>query len=357
MWYSANKSKADTTIILSSVKQVLIGQTTPTFQAYPLPMLSHLSLSLILPDDSTLDLTCKDEFEFDTWVCGLKALTASNCGKLLSKQQLLAHSRRFKRAVEKNKDPSFKLSSGVEEHSSSGVEENNNSLPKSVALEDCIDIATLSPKECEAKISTLFVRVRDLKMQHGTLLETGAHGAAEMEVDVGMLTGMGAAYGGLVLEEGEAEADDMELTRCGELIQSVMVELAAAKRMLGDNPESAKVLGKPIFSDQQNSQREVDQLLWKLEVDVENIEDILRRESGNGCRGVATLWDAKAAEASAAIGKRLAETSEVVGETAKGLWEGGEKWFGEAWEKARIGEAWEKGLRSEDFLPAAWLRG
>lgn len=44
----------------------------------------------------TLDLTCKDEFEYDMWVTGLKAIIAANKGVRISKKLLLSHSRRFR---------------------------------------------------------------------------------------------------------------------------------------------------------------------------------------------------------------------------------------------------------------------
>jgi len=49
------------------VVEIKLGQQTPVFLHYRLPMLEHLSFSIIHgPKGSkTLDLTCKDEFEFD----------------------------------------------------------------------------------------------------------------------------------------------------------------------------------------------------------------------------------------------------------------------------------------------------
>lgn len=44
----------------------------------------------------SLDLTCKDEFEYDHWITGFKALVCNAHNILISKQDLLSHSRRFR---------------------------------------------------------------------------------------------------------------------------------------------------------------------------------------------------------------------------------------------------------------------
>ena len=45
------------------VKAVRLGQNTASFKNYRLPMLEHLSFSLVLGCHRTLDITCKDEYE------------------------------------------------------------------------------------------------------------------------------------------------------------------------------------------------------------------------------------------------------------------------------------------------------
>lgn len=100
---------------MCDVEGIVLGQKSATFGGYRIPALQHLSFSLVfkeegtkadylagvdipdfaLEDARTLDLTCKDEFEFDTWVTGCKAIIAANKGLKLSKMQLLSHSRRF----------------------------------------------------------------------------------------------------------------------------------------------------------------------------------------------------------------------------------------------------------------------
>lgn len=130
LWYSASKGVGEAVVHIADVRGICIGQHSPTFQ---LPALRHLSFSLVLGEEEqsefeseearsggssfaeegtafnavvlpgpissdvrTLDLTCKDEGEFDVWVCGIKALVAAHKKVLLSKTDLLSHSRRFR---------------------------------------------------------------------------------------------------------------------------------------------------------------------------------------------------------------------------------------------------------------------
>ena len=49
------------------------------FQNYPLPLLEHLSLSIYYVDHrngkgDVLDIIFKDEYEYDMWLAGLRAL-------------------------------------------------------------------------------------------------------------------------------------------------------------------------------------------------------------------------------------------------------------------------------------------
>lgn len=58
---------------------ITYGQQTENFMAYPLPSLNHLSFSVhVKPSGKkevlTFDMTAKDEFEFDLWITGIKAL-------------------------------------------------------------------------------------------------------------------------------------------------------------------------------------------------------------------------------------------------------------------------------------------
>lgn len=57
--------------------QVVSGQNTEAFKRYPYPKLANYSFSLIYKidgDTRTLDLTCKDEEQFETWFNGIQVI-------------------------------------------------------------------------------------------------------------------------------------------------------------------------------------------------------------------------------------------------------------------------------------------
>lgn len=98
IWYSSTFDISNSVIRLSSVERIEIGQKSVKFLKHPLRGLKHLSFSLYYrcPDVKggidTLDLTCKDEYEFDYWVTGIKAILYLKRGKVISKLSLLKHS-------------------------------------------------------------------------------------------------------------------------------------------------------------------------------------------------------------------------------------------------------------------------
>jgi hypothetical protein len=65
-----------------------------------LPLLKHLSFSIYYTDkdgeEDSLDLTCKDEYEYDFWFAAIKALIFYHQSKNINKLELLDHSRIFK---------------------------------------------------------------------------------------------------------------------------------------------------------------------------------------------------------------------------------------------------------------------
>lgn len=64
LWYSGKKNLKDSRMDIREVNEIRIGQTTKHFKKFEIPALQHLSFSLI-SSKRTLDLTCKDEQEFD----------------------------------------------------------------------------------------------------------------------------------------------------------------------------------------------------------------------------------------------------------------------------------------------------
>merc|ERR1719335_555228 len=219
VWYSGAKKKEDSVVHLDQVAEIRLGQTTPVFLNYRLPMLEHLSFSLVYgpKGKKTLDLTCKDEFEFDHWVTGLKAIIYQFKGKDISKEQLLGHSKRFKKALEKS-NVSIKITQLPE------VKEKGH-----VGLDDCIEIVTHTPQQLDTKLNRLRERCKTMSQQVARL---DHHAQAEMEVDFSLLAGQGPAYASVFVQDEDAQDEEMEIRRMHQLVEQTTQILQQARNEL-----------------------------------------------------------------------------------------------------------------------------
>jgi len=276
VWYSGAKRKEDSVVVLDEVTEIRLGQTTPVFLHYRLPMLEHLSFSLVYgPKGSSLDLTCKDEFEFDHWVTGLKAIFYHLKNRQISKEQLLGHSKRFRKALEKN-NTGIKLTKLPE------VKEKGH-----VGLDDCIEIVTHTPQQLDTKMDRLRERLRAMSQQVARL---DHHSTAEMEVDLALLTGQGPAYASVFERDEDAQDEEMEIRRMHELVEQTTQILQQARNELialyqrqkseASSSANAEATSRGKKKDSASC-KHIDQLLWKAEVDLENVEDMYLRHIDN----------------------------------------------------------------------------
>jgi len=276
VWYSGAKRKEDSVVNLDEVQEIRLGQTTPVFLHYRLPMLEHLSFSLVYgPKGSkTLDLTCKDEFEFDHWVTGLKAVFYHFKNRQISKEALLGHSKRFRKALEKN-NVGIKLTKLPE------VKEKGH-----VGLDDCIEIVTHTPQQLDTKMERLRERLKTMSQQVARL---DHHSTAEMEVDLSLLTGQGPAYASVFVQDEDAQDEEMEIRRMHELVDQTTQVLQQARnelialnqRQKSEGSASADSAGAKGKKKENAACKHIDQLLWKAEVDLENVEDMYLRHIDN----------------------------------------------------------------------------
>jgi len=312
LWYSGAKRKKDSVIIMDTVEEILLGQQTATFNNYRLPMLEHLSFS-IQHNGKTLDLTCKDEFEFDHWVTGLKALLYHNKNRQLSKAELLAHSKRFEKAIKKN-NLGIKLTTLPE------VREKGH-----VGLDDCIEIVSHSTAQLDAKLDRLRERLKSVSAQVSKL---DFHASAEMEVDVSILSGQGPAYASVFKEIEDSQDEEMEIRRMLELVEETSGILQTAQNELlarqkqkeeeekeaaenGNSETQPAPVGRKDKKRMQKGNKFIDQLLWKAEVDLENVEDMYVRYLDNP-RDAALPFSASVAEINARLSRTVSEVEDVV---------------------------------------------
>lgn len=274
VWYSGAKRKEDSVVLLDELSEIRLGQTTPVFLQYRLPMLEHLSFSLVYgpKGTKTLDLTCKDEFEFDHWVTGLKAIFYHFKNRTISKEELLGHSKRFRKALEKN-NVSVKLTKLPE------VKEKGH-----VGLDDCIEIATHTPAQLDTKMERLRERLKTTSQQVARL---DHHSIAEMEGDLSLIAVQGPAYAGVFTQDEDARDEEMEIRRMHELVEQTTQVLQQARTELStlksriDSGNNEGLTAKQVKKKETAACKQIDQLLWKAEVDLENVEDMYLRHIDN----------------------------------------------------------------------------
>lgn len=184
----------------------------------------------------------------------------------------MAHSKRFQKALEKN-NVGIKLTKLPE------VKEKGH-----VGLDDCIEIVTHTPQQLDTKMERLRERLKTMSQQVSRL---DHHSAAEMEVDLSLLTGQGPAYASVFVQDEDAQDEEMEIRRMHELVEQTTQVLQQARNELialnqrqrsessGTNTE-AKAKKKETAAC-----KHIDQLLWKAEVDLENVEDMYLRHIDN----------------------------------------------------------------------------
>ena len=105
LWYTKSKTIDEASILIQSIKDITIGQVSENFINFPVKALEEFSFSIYYynkdNDYSTLDLTCKNEKEFDLWVIGIKALYSHINGKIISKNDLLKHCKSYNEQIKK----------------------------------------------------------------------------------------------------------------------------------------------------------------------------------------------------------------------------------------------------------------
>merc|ERR1712217_540257 len=292
--------------------EIRLGQTTPVFLHYRLPMLEHLSFSLVYgPKGSkTVDLTCKDEFEFDHWVSGLKAILYDFKSQQISKEALLGHSKRFRKALEKN-NVGIKLTKLPE-----GKEKGH------VGLDDCIEIVTHTPQQLDTKMERLRERLKTMSQQVARL---DHHSCAEMEMDLSLLTGQGPAYASVFAQDEDAQDEEMEIRRMHELVEQTTQVLQQARNELTalTNKQKSEADNTAKGKKKEGAAcKHIDQLLWKAEVDLENVEDMYLRHIDNQ-RDTATPMSISMAD----LNTRLSRAASDVEQTLSSKIDEMRSWF------------------------------
>jgi len=73
-WTSPKKKSHESSVLVSEIKELRLGQNTKTFRKNRKPEYEKLAFSLLY-HQKTLDIVCKDKKEFDIWVTGIRSLS------------------------------------------------------------------------------------------------------------------------------------------------------------------------------------------------------------------------------------------------------------------------------------------
>jgi hypothetical protein len=250
IWYSGNKDAFNSSIDMRQTLEIKTGQRSDTFRKYPIPALEHLSFSIYY-DKRTLDITCKDEKEFDLCVAACKAVFYHFKDMTISKQVLLSHSRRFLEALRTQK--ASKVTSVLFEQSNSKT------------LEECIVRASFTPAQMTQKLESDRIRL-------ASILESAANLPERTDYEVlAHKSEKKSAYGSEYLElDFNEEEDELYATqeqRLKDLAQACSIRLQELENEFDTCHRSNILAPMAPFENK----------VWKLEIDIENCADMLRR--------------------------------------------------------------------------------
>lgn len=265
IWLSGSKSINESRIDLRKVTNITVGQKTEKFQKYPLPALSHLSFSIHYSlgkgKEDSLDLTCKDELEFDLWVTGIRALSYHFRGYNISKMLLLGHSRVFNEELRNKKIGS----------ANKFLIEQNQDVYESKKLVDCLARKPMNPSQLQDKIVVLGKKLRSMRQRIDDISDDLEHNPAG-EGAVGM------GYMSLSQKEDKADDQTLQITRMYDLIENAEKGLEHIKDILKKYNENQNSLPEGIEgvpkSVSKNPLKYLDSEVWKVEIDIENVNDL-----------------------------------------------------------------------------------
>lgn len=307
IWYSAGKSKDQTIIQLANVSQIKIG-IDDSVKLNGLPQ--AYTFTVVAGKDGTYQLAAKDEEEFDLWVTGLKALACWAHGQLINKAQLLSHCRRFRQALQRQ-DLSVRL--------------DDKSGTTSFSLINAIKLTTLKKGDLLKKEINLRCRLKAAR-EKAKLIDIESLGKKQTEDEdftAQEAPHQTSAYGAAMFDSTLSD-DQMEFQKMCELMDLVASLLADARSQLEalnikplesdvmlssashtarqhtdenrspprEEQTAASAVTSPTASPETRNAvlNNVTKLLWKAEVDTENIEDIYKRLTEPPSITVHKIW-------------------------------------------------------------------
>lgn len=305
LWYTKSKKITESQISIGTVEDISLGQVSENFMRYPLRMLEEFSFSIYYKTNegitTTLDLTCKDEREFDLWVIGIKALHAHFNNKIICKNDLLSHSRSYREQVDKGNIGSCSkflfYNKTTQDSDSNAVSKNSKK-----SLEKFIVSRNLSQFEIAKLFLKLSLRIKSKRNDVESL-------SMHNDYNTGMKE---QGYDMIFAEEAIVDDLDTQKNQMVELFKQCEKNLAVHLREFlwysrehklssefnvheDDMDEFMKTLQEleshsiaqlnTLIEEDFNPEKinfefflkELDIQLWKIEIDLENVGDIINR--------------------------------------------------------------------------------
>jgi hypothetical protein len=310
LWYSKSKPINEAQISFDKITEIIIGQKSENFLRYPLKMLEDFSFSIHYSVDNksyTLDLTCKDEREFDLWIIGFKALHSTFTNKIINKNNLLSHSKCFKDLISSGniRQSSKFLMYDINDNSSvNGKVMKDHKLldtPKSKKnLEKFIISRNLNQYDLAKLFLSLCEKIQYLRNEVNELSEKEDFSTGEMKQDYKMVFAEEAIVDDLDTQKNQMiklykvcheaignhlqeylwftkeyklnlqyNIDEEDFDDFMKLIATLETYLQMSFA-LDDNFKPEKINVEYFI-------KELDIKLWKIEIDLENVGDIINR--------------------------------------------------------------------------------
>lgn len=311
LWYTKSKKINEAQVSLDSIEDLVIGQTSENFIRYPLKMLEEFSFSIYYQRDgktNTLDITCKDEREFDLWVIGIKALHSHFSGKIICKNDLLSHSRSYRDQVEKGNIGSctkFLFYNNPGNNSEESTKTGTNTKPFSnskKSLEKFIVSRNMSQYDLSKLMLRLALKIKNLRNEVEQLSMVDEYKTGHQEQGYDMIFAEEA-----IVDDLDTQKNQMIVLfkQCEKNLSIDMKEFIYFSKELkmqsqfniheDDMDDFMRTIQElennlythlPNFDEEEmdkekvNSEfflKEVDIQLWKIEIDLENVGDIINR--------------------------------------------------------------------------------
>jgi len=313
LWYTKTKTITDAQISIESIEEITIGQISENFLRYPLKMLEEFSFSIYYKNKenkiSTLDLTCKDEREFDLWVIGIKALITHFHGRIICKNELLSHSKSYREQVDKGNIGNcskFLMYNSINEEILQKDKKNKNTKK---TLENFIVSRNLSQFELAKLFLKLVYRIRSMREDVEVLSLESEYSTGKKEDGYDMIFAEEAIVDDLDTQKNQMivlfklceknlsiflkeflwYSKEHKLNSQFNIHEDDMDDFMKTLNELDVHLETHLQCSEEIDPEKINHEfflKETDIQLWKIEIDLENVSDIINRFKAPKNKGI-----------------------------------------------------------------------